>query len=272
MYKTSTYVDLVDAVIRGDLEAVKRIAKDRGYPMKAGHLTAEENTVIRFAAARGHLQVVKWLIQIDEGNKRRAQSAIEVAAECGHLHIVQALAADGSVDLKQAVYHGALHGQLPVVKWLIETYPEIKDMGKTSPFMCAAAKNGHVNIIEFFHSVLPDAKGSICEAFIAAAQGGHIDVMEWLASAGEDDDVKNVDTLSKALYVAALDGHLDAVKWLVGCGARTDDNCVLLSAVDNGHNDVVKFLLEQGADETAIKYHVRTSDLLHSIAKAGIFA
>jgi ankyrin repeat protein len=90
------------------------------------------------------------------------------------------------------------------------------------------------------------------------------------------------------MHMASMNGHIEVVKFLLTCGA--DVNAILsvchwailqlmsihiLPVVDNdrtalnialtGHNKVVKFLLERGADVTAIGMSLHSFiSLLHS--------
>lgn len=53
-----------------------------------------------------------------------------------------------------------------------------------------------------------------------------------------------------ALHMASQDGYLDVVKSLVEDGAdiHSDNDCALQLASEAGHLDVVKYLVENGAD------------------------
>ena len=63
----------------------------------------------------------------------------------------------------------------------------------------------------------------------------------------------NIDTNDDALKWASSNGHLEVVKFLVekGANVHADDNYALGWASENGHLDVVKFLVEKGADVNA---------------------
>ena len=66
----------------------------------------------------------------------------------------------------------------------------------------------------------------------------------------------------EALYLAADNGHLDVVKYLVELGA--DNEYALKLVARDGHLDIVKYLVEQGAD-----IHARDEDALRSAAMNG---
>ena len=60
---------------------------------------------------------------------------------------------------------------------------------------------------------------------------------------------------STPLFIAALEGHLEVVRFLVESGANkdqglTDDGrTALFIAAENGHLEVVRFLVESGANK-----------------------
>ena len=59
--------------------------------------------------------------------------------------------------------------------------------------------------------------------------------------------------INQALVDAAENGHLNVVKYLVGKGAnvRAEDDVAVRYAAENGHLDVVKYLVSQGANMRA---------------------
>ena len=61
-----------------------------------------------------------------------------------------------------------------------------------------------------------------------------------------------------ALRCAADNGHLDVVKYLVEHGAdiHAKDDFALFCAVDSGHTDIVKYLAKHGADVHACNDYV----------------
>ena len=61
--------------------------------------------------------------------------------------------------------------------------------------------------------------------------------------------------VNKALAVVSANGHLDIVKYLVENGADANVNYALKWASMNGHLEVIKYLVEHGADITADGNH-----------------
>jgi hypothetical protein len=88
---------------------------------------------------------------------------------------------------------------------------------------------------------------------ICAARSGIVEVVRILVTkVGADVNDKRGDDGTTALFVAALNGHLDIVRCLVELGA--DVNCAegtgetpLIIAASRGHVEVVRFLVDLGA-------------------------
>jgi len=72
---------------------------------------------IRYAAMKGHLEIVKWL---RENGAPWNEWAISDAAENGHLDIVKWLREHGAPWDKWAIGYAAWKGHLEIVKWLRE--------------------------------------------------------------------------------------------------------------------------------------------------------
>ncbi len=95
-----------------------------------------------------------------------------------------------------------------------------------------------------------------------ASSDGLLEIVKTVADLGIDVDQPESPTLpSTALLRAAEAGHLDVVKWLVEHGAQINIDCTnlpvdirpLTGAALGGHLDVVKYLVEMGADvDTAV--------------------
>lgn len=88
---------------------------------------------------------------------------------------------------------------------------------------------------------------------ILAARAGQQQIVETLLT-----NKANVLITNKyhdsALMLAALRGHLSAVETLVAAGAKLDPGgwTPLIYAAFEGHEEIARFLLEQGADKDAI--------------------
>ena len=131
------------------------------------------------------------------------------------------------------------------------------------------------------------------EALREAAKYGHMDCVKALIEAGADvneaTDVgdsgvakngrkeesrsraKSMKYYNPPLYYAAENGHVQIVKYLIEKGANVNagsmyDKTALICAVRNGHEHVVKCLVESGADLTTDK---RVESVIHCAAENG---
>ena len=100
-----------------------------------------------------------------------------------------------------------------------------------------------------------------------AIAAGHMDLAVSLILFYEGEDEYDLDT---ALDIAARDNHVEIVKYLLALHANP--NFGLLSAAENGYLDIVKLLVESGAEdldsalELALHYrHKDVAEYLESI-------
>jgi hypothetical protein len=86
-------------------------------------------------------------------------------------------------------------------------------------------------------------------AVLVAAGWGKLNVLKFLADEGA--------SLQGTLFAAAVNGHIDIVKYLLANGANVDErgddnNTPLLHTAHCGHLDIVKLLIDAGADVKAV--------------------
>ena len=156
-------------------------------------------------------------------------TALTVAAQSGHLAIVQLLLEKGA-DI------------------------EAKDILKETALM-KAVRGGYFGIVQLLLKKGADveAKDRWNEtATIKAAEYGYSSVVQLLLEKGADVEAKNKWNQT-ALIRAARDGHLDVVQLLLEKGADIEakdrlDTTALIKAALNGNKGVVQLLLEKGAN------------------------
>ena len=107
-----------------------------------------------FAAANGHLEVVKWLHQYQELSIN--ESPYSICSKC-------------------AMNKAAEKGHLEIIKWLHENRTE----GCTIDAMNGAALNGHLEIIKWLHQNRKEGCNQWAMA-AAAVEKGHLEVIKWL--------------------------------------------------------------------------------------------
>jgi hypothetical protein len=234
------------------------------------------------AIRSGHLKLVKFL-----SRKRLdySQAAIEHAAGGGHLEILKYL--DGRAgyhDIGKALDYAASGlaytmyphryayesslisgkssnvGHLEVVRWLHETFPDIRC---TTRAMDMAARNGNLDIVRFLHE--NRTEGCTTFAMDAAARSGYLDIVTFLHENRSEGCTKC------AMNLAAGFGHLEVVKFLhlnrtEGC---TSD--AINDAARNGYLEVVQYLYENklarnacvAMVEAASRGHLKILEYLH---------
>jgi ankyrin repeat protein len=81
---------------------------------------------------------------------------------------------------------------------------------------------------------------------IEAAKNGHLEVVQFLIRNGADIHADN----DLAIRHAARNEHLDVVRYLIENGANihAHDDWALRYAAMDGHLDVIQYLMENGAD------------------------
>lgn len=212
----------------------------------------EQDTALILAAYYGHERVVRALAAF--GADRRAKdndgrTALVAAAESGHVFVVQELLAKDEKDLDAdaaiaesivsdrvaALHRAVTSGHLDVVRSLLETRGKDQATTRTLIETPRAADRRSVLVI--------------------AATCGHTDILQFLLSVdGNCTEAESVRTRrAKALRAAAWHGHLDCVRKLVENGGvdvdatNKDGWTPLMCAARNGHVEVMRYLVTQGA-------------------------
>ena len=201
--------------------------------------------------------------QISNDLQKTGASPLLLAAEEGHLTVVQILLEQGA-DINKAnnvgvnpLFVAAQKNHSAVVQCLLEHGADVNKVGTfgSSPLHIAAL-GGHLGVVKLLVEQGADKDKADAEGWTAllnAAQIGHLDVVKCLLDHGADKDKANNDGVSP-LYIAAQKGHLTVVHYLLEHGAdkdkvKNDGDSPLFIAAQNGHLTVVQCLLEHGADK-----------------------
>uniref|UniRef100_A0A669QGE9 K Homology domain-containing protein n=1 Tax=Phasianus colchicus TaxID=9054 RepID=A0A669QGE9_PHACC len=244
--------------------------------LKAGANIEDHNenghTPLMEAASAGHVEVARVLLEYGAGINTHSnefkESALTLACYKGHLDMVRFLLEAGAdQEHKTDEMHTALMEACMVnTALLIErgaNLEEVNDEGYT-PLM-EAAREGHEEMVALLlaqgesneHSPFYVSGANINAqteetqetALTLACCGGFSEVADFLIKAGADIELG----CSTPLMEAAQEGHLELVKYLLAAGANVHattatGDTALTYACENGHTDVADVLLQAGAD------------------------
>jgi ankyrin repeat protein len=227
---------------------------------------AEGGTALLAAAAEGHAPVVQRLVTALGARARAAASgALELAARGGHVDTVRILLGTG-VNASEPgglgsgltpLDHAATAGHTGVVELLLQSGVRFESRG--SSLMMEAIARGHVGVVRLLLAHQSDdqrmAPRNLLLLAVANGQDGIIDL---LAQAGVELETADLDYRTP-LRIAVEGGHVDAVRALLEAGAavdyvppcadgRGDGRTPLMVAAERGEATIVKILLDAGAE------------------------
>lgn len=185
---------------------------------------------------------LKWAA--GEGNLKRVRELLNHGAEVNHL---------GDLYCETPLMMAARNGHLEVVNELLNRRAAINQRNMNScTALELAASNGHLGVVD----ALLNRGATIdsdSDALINAAEGGYVEIVSLLiANRAAINYSHELDRVT-ALTGAARNGNLAIVDELLNHGANINhlevgnDNALSL-AVDNGHVETVRLLLERGAE------------------------
>ena len=149
----------------------------------------------------------------------------------------------GHGTINYVLMEAARQGEFPLVKFAVEN---------GSNFFTSAAghaaEKGHYDIVKYLIEA-----GKITELkylLSRAIRGGNVDVVKLLFDKGAVVDQNNDATIG-----AILSGHLDILKYLVEHGAnpRAQNDYILIAAARIGNLDIINYLLSFGFPPPSIK-------------------
>ena len=111
-----------------------------------------------------------------------------------------------------------------------------------------ASQQGHLKDVKFFVQAGADPRAGLKKA----CSKGHLEVVKNLSKRIRKDPSE--EAFREAFATAVWQGHLEVVKFLVQEGADSEAiRQALVIAVWKGHPEIVKFLVQAGADSKAIR-------------------
>jgi ankyrin repeat protein/predicted esterase len=236
-------VPLVDAAEQGKFELV-RLLLERGSDVNVSQV--DGMSALHWAVYHDQIDVVRRIIdagaRVQEKN-RYGVSPLSLACQNGNAELVQLLLAKGA----------DANTMLPGGETALMTAART---GRLGPVQSLIAQGADVNARE--------RKGQT--ALMWAAADGHVDVVDALIAAGAD-VTTTLDSGFNALFFAAREGRTQVVLRLLAAGGSPNQIMTsrqgvafgqgplritpLLMAIENGHFELAKTLLDQGADPNA---------------------
>ena len=155
------------------------------------NISADNNFAFRHACLNGHLEVVKWLVEIHPSTK---------------------------YDNKGFVY-ACWYAHLEVAKWLVVINPSAEyfyDCCYDSAFVNACSR-GYLEVAKWLVDIKPSAEylSACCynSAFIDACSNNHLEVAKWLINTYPQLNI--FANNNEAFRNACIYKHIEVARWLV---------------------------------------------------------
>ena len=233
-----------------------------GYPMRAflvlmllallgASCVTDNQTVLLKAARAGDLAKVKSLLgsgRTPDEHGANDWTAMMWAANRGHLDVVEALIdAGGNPNLVSKRIVGNTMAPYPTTTALRE-----------------ALDHGHIAIA----NLLIDRGAKVDQTAFAMAGGvGDLTLLQKMLDNGADVNKPSKDPDQyhpSAMVVACSKGNLKTVEWLISKGANAK-LAPLKPALKGGNADLLKLLIDAGADPNRVSGYDNTSPLQHAV-------
>ncbi|GFU39754.1 ankyrin repeat and KH domain-containing protein 1 [Nephila pilipes] len=270
-------------------EDIVRILLDAGARVEDHNENG--HTPLMEAASAGHVEVAKLLVErgasINTHSNEFKESALTLACYKGHLEMVRFLLEAGADrehktdEMHTALMEASMDGHVEVARLLLDSGAQVNMPADSfeSPLTLAAC-GGHVELA----MLLLDRGANIEEVndegytpLMEAAREGHEEMVALLLSQGADINAQTEETQETALTLACCGGFLEVADFLIKAGADIElgASTPLMEAAQEGHIELVRYLISQGANvnattatgDTALTYacengHTDVADLL----------
>ncbi|UKZ82545.1 hypothetical protein TrVFT333_010334 [Trichoderma virens FT-333] len=245
-------------------------------------------TALQHAAENGYDEIASHLITKGKslGSQEISKMAYIYAAKSGHLSTLKVITTDELQIGPDLLVEASGAGQLLVVHYLLQEHVSAMQISDTSsPAICAAASNGHVEIVRTLLRYGADINAKDADRQTPlhhAAKNGMDDVVDtllhpknWTTNTKERANMRaNINAVDSSrytpLHLAAKSGHVRVVELLVRSGpdlaARSRKGETPLHFATK-YPEIVKILLEYKAEVNAVDVSDQTP--LHIAAETG---
>lgn len=278
---TVPWQDIFNAALANDLKTVKHHVEEKRFPLN--QTNDDEETVGHIAAKGKNLVMLKYLIEKDptilDAQDKLDETILTIAVTNGAIDLVRYLVDDLKTDIyhphrqrfgNMAIHIAAEEGQYEVLKYLIEEKKvdvNVLNYLKEPPVFLAAEKP-HMRIFKY---LVEKAKADVTvldsnndNILYISAMKGDLKVPKYLLDEKKIlFDINWQDLFGRTVvYVASRFNRLNFLKYCVeekGANIHLASNkgwTPLFEASFVGNMDVIKYLLEKGAD----MYHKDKAD------------
>ncbi|XP_022807979.1 uncharacterized protein LOC111344986 [Stylophora pistillata] len=221
------------------------------------------STMLHVSAHKGHLCVVKFLLNnsaaISAANEVH-MTALQLAAENGHLEVVKVLTEAGAVADQTALHHAAKNNRLEVVKYLLQIGVKDECMRCDGSFYWLNSKHRfHRKLSHFKDDTITKKRGCPEDRTLEGTYFGLKTVLLLPSNSdemGELYDDRHLIFCETALHAAVSSGHNSIVTELLSSDARAlgchdySGRTPLHAAVRENNHDILEVLLK--AHETVL--------------------
>jgi len=192
--------DKVVRVLNKNLKKQYNIVKELNELKSKTNLDLNEK--IYFYTGFGYLLVIKYLLETNRFTNyrrkyetfRHISQALSLAAESGHLNIVQYLVSKGEYN-ESALRLAAQYGHLNIVKYLLQPvklnrkYKGYDIHTFYDDVLRIAAKNGHLQVVQYLVSKGANIHGADESALFLAVRIYNLKIIQYLISVGANSNV-----------------------------------------------------------------------------------
>ncbi|CAG9773085.1 unnamed protein product [Ceutorhynchus assimilis] len=227
------------------------------------HSNEFKESALTLACYKGHLDMVRFLLEAGADQEHKTDemhTALMEASMDGHVEVARLLLDSGAQvnmptdSFESPLTLAACGGHVDLAMLLIErgaNIEEVNDEGYT-PLM-EAAREGHEEMVHLLLGQGANINAQTDEtqetALTLACCGGFTEVADILLKGGADIELG----ASTPLMEASQEGHLELVRFLLEYGANVNaitqtNDTALTYACENGHTDVADLLIQYGAN------------------------
>lgn len=182
------------------------------------------------ALTNGHSEAAQWLRTNTSPRPESLKKIMQAAGTAGNVDVIWWLYEDHYAVAEDALWSAQLGSKWGTVRWIFENC-ELED---PTIHWSAAARCGELTFLKYAYAL--DVGRPNKDTMHAAATGGHLDVLEWLHS------VVGLPLRSEAARNAAENGHLEVVQWIRDNGCPGWEDGIMNAAASGGHLDVLTWL------------------------------